>query len=171
MRHAIAAVLLGATLSCRAGPTPAAASSAASPAPAAAPGGTLPDSVAAIRAANALVVDSVLRAIAGQESKPAAEVFEDVRWLKDVNARTFLTIMSIGYANALGVRCAYCHDVSNFASEEKRPKRAAREMQVMHRSINTQLMAMQNLATQPPDRRAINCTLCHQGRINPNKRP
>jgi hypothetical protein len=33
-----------------------------------------------------------------------------------------------------------------------------------------QLIAMQNLETQPPERRAINCTTRHQGRINPNKK-
>jgi Photosynthetic reaction centre cytochrome C subunit len=76
--------------------------------------------------------------------------------------------MSGGYADALGVACEYCHNVRDFSSDEKRPKRAAREMQIMHKGVNTQLRAMTELASQPADQRAINCTTCHRGRIKPD---
>ena len=36
--------------------------------------------------------------------------------------------MDVGYSRALGVSCTHCHDDQKFASDEKRPKRAAREM-------------------------------------------
>ena len=170
MRHAVAVIIVSATLACTSGRMPSTPPSAAPPTPATLAASVAADSTAAIRAANELTVAEILRTIPGQESRPAGEVFAQVRRLKDVPTRTFLTIMSIGYANALGVRCAHCHDVSDFSSDAKRPKRAAREMQVMHRSVNTQLIAMENLATQPPDKRTINCNTCHQGRINPNAR-
>jgi hypothetical protein len=107
------------------------------------------------------------KGIAGREGEPASQVFKNVKFLTQTRARTFLTIMSVGYADALGVTCAHCHNVQDFSSDEKRPKRAAREMQVLHRSVNTQLRAMTELASQPADQRAINCTTCHRGRIDP----
>jgi hypothetical protein len=54
----------------------------------------------------------------------------------------------------------------DFSSDDKRPKRAAREMALMHRSINEQLGKMQNLEPRPAGR-AINCSTCHRGAVNP----
>jgi formate-dependent nitrite reductase cytochrome c552 subunit len=74
--------------------------------------------------------------------------------------------MNGGYSRALGVSCNHCHVEQDFASDDKRPKRAAREMAVMHRMINEQLKKMQNLETKSEER-AINCATCHRGAINP----
>lgn len=119
-----------------------------------------------VQQANDAVVKRIAATIAGREQAPAAQVFESVDRLKDVSAGTLLNIMNIGYAKALGVACSHCHDESNFASDAKRPKRAAREMQVMHRGINDQLKAMTNLSTEV-DNRAMNCNACHRGQIIP----
>jgi hypothetical protein len=170
MRRLLVVVIAGATLACRAGQPASPQPRAGVPTSATLKSGGPDDSAAAIRSANERIVAEVLRSIAGHESEPAGRVFTDVRRLKDVPASTLLDIMSVGYANALGVGCAHCHDLSDFSSDAKRPKRAAREMQALHRGINTQLLAMESLETQPPERRYINCTTCHQGRINPNKR-
>src|SRR5262245_27436347 len=86
----------------------------------------------------------VLKSIAGRETAPAEQVFKNIQRFKGLPARQVLTIMNIGYAKALGVTCSHCHVENDFASEEKRPKRAAREMAAMHRSINDQLRTMQN---------------------------
>lgn len=101
---------------------------------------------------------------------PAQQVFKNIKLenLKEVPASTFLIIMNIGYAKALGVQCTYCHVADDFASDAQRAKNAAREMALMHHDINQQLSRMQYLA-DPPDGRSINCTLCHRGAINPNK--
>ena len=104
--------------------------------------------------------------IAGREQEPAGQVFKNVRYLKDTPASTFLAIMNGGYSKALGVTCTYCHMEGDFASDEKRPKRAAREMQAMHRSFNDQLRTMQNL-TRDADTRSISCITCHRGEISP----
>ena len=66
--------------------------------------------------------------------------------------------MDGGYAKALGVRCTHCHDERDFASDEKRPKRAAREMAAMHWDINQRLQRMENLKS-PPDRRQSTAAL------------
>lgn len=110
-------------------------------------------------------VQQVLASIAGREAAPAESVFKNVRWLTDVSARTLVGIMNGGYSRALGVTCDHCHVTTDFASDEKRPERAAREMAVMHRMINQQLRQMQNL--RPSENRAINCSTCHRGMVNP----
>ena len=106
--------------------------------------------------------------ITGRENEPAARVFKNIQleWFKQVPAGILLRVMNDGYARALGVACTHCHVEENFAGDDKRPKRAAREMAVMHRMINEQLGRMQNVETRPQDR-AINCSTCHRGAIDP----
>jgi hypothetical protein len=120
----------------------------------------------AIQASNDRLVADLLTSIGEKRNQPSDSVFENVRWLKNIPAAQFLSIMNGGYAKALGVRCSYCHVSDDFASDDKRPKRAAREMAVMHRMINQELRKMENLET-PQQNRAINCITCHGGRINP----
>ena len=108
--------------------------------------------------------------IAGRENEPAGKVFKNIQleWLKSVPAGRFLSIMNGGYARALGVSCTHCHVEQDYASDDQRPKRAAREMAIMHRMINERLDKMQNL-TQKPQDRPINCITCHRGAISPTQ--
>jgi len=107
--------------------------------------------------------------IAGRENEPAEKVFKNIQipWLKNVPAARFLRIMNLGYSRALGVACTHCHMEQDFSSDDKRPKRAARDMAYMHKAINDQLQKMQNLDLKP-EQRFINCSTCHRGAINPN---
>jgi hypothetical protein len=106
--------------------------------------------------------------IAGREQEPAERVFKNIQipWLKTVGARTFLAIMNGGYSRALGVGCTHCHVEQDFASDDKRQKRAAREMARMHRAVNEQLEKMENLETSATNR-SINCATCHRGAVSP----
>jgi hypothetical protein len=104
--------------------------------------------------------------IAGHENEPAERVFKNIRWLKNAPAGRFLLIMNLGYSRALGVACTHCHVEQDFSSDDKRPKRAAREMAVMHKMINDQIGKMQSLELRPEER-FINCSTCHRGAINP----
>jgi hypothetical protein len=111
-----------------------------------------------------------LERIAGQEKEPASKVFKNMQLpgLKDVPAANLINIMNLGYSRALGVTCTHCHVEQDFASDEKRPKKAAREMAVMHRAINEQLSKMQSLEIAPQER-LINCSTCHRGSVNPRE--
>jgi len=113
-------------------------------------------------------VKQIADRIAARKGEPAVQVFQNVQLegLKTVPAETFLVIMDVGYSRALGVSCTHCHDDQKFASDEKRPKRAAREMAGMHRMINQQLWQMENLKS-PTDKRSINCFVCHRGTLDP----
>jgi hypothetical protein len=159
--YGIASILIGCSATPRA--TQAPAGSTASPAAAA--------SHDTIQAFNAAQVQAVLASIAGRENEAAGRVFQNVKLLGDVPARTLVAIMNGGYARALGVTCAHCHVVGDFASDAKRPKRAAREMAVMHRAINQQLARMEEIATPKTDNRAINCMTCHRGMVDPRRSP
>ena len=107
--------------------------------------------------------------IMGRENEPAGKVFKNMRieWLKTTPARQLLDIMNGGYARALGVRCTHCHVERDFSSDDKRPKRAAREMATMHWTINQTLGKMKNLKSAPDDR-LINCATCHRGETDPH---
>jgi hypothetical protein len=106
--------------------------------------------------------------IKGRENDPAEQVFKNIRipWLKTTPAGLFLRIMNGGYSRALGVSCTHCHVEEDFSSDDKRQKRAAREMARMHRMINEQLGKMENLEA-PATERSINCATCHRGAVSP----
>ncbi len=116
---------------------------------------------------NDAMASSVLASIAGKEQQAAGQVFKNVQYLANTDARTFVSIMNEGYAKALGVRCTHCHVPDDFASDELRPKRAAREMQTMHRTINQQLAQMKHINTPASSNRAISCIMCHRGAAIP----
>ena len=117
---------------------------------------------------NDRMVREIANRIMGRENEPAGQVFKNMRieWLKATPARQLLGIMNGGYARALGVRCTHCHVEHDFSSDDKRPKRAAREMAAMHWTINQTLGKMKNLKSEPTDR-SINCATCHRGETNP----
>jgi hypothetical protein len=123
-----------------------------------------------VQETNDRLAQQVLKSIAGHENEPAEQVFMDIEIesLKKVPAARFVNIMKNGYARALGVACTHCHVEKDFSSDEKRPKRVAREMAAMHRMINQQLTAMKELE-DPADKRFINCSTCHRGSVDPHK--
>lgn len=110
------------------------------------------------------VVTEMLKALGPNAKKPAGEVFRNVQLMKDVPADRFLRIMDTGYRQSLGVSCDYCHVEDRWEADEKRPKRAAREMIVMTRSINDQLHKLTEINTEEA---TVNCTTCHRGYVKP----
>ena len=109
-------------------------------------------------------VTALLKELGENAKKPAGEVFRNVKLLKDVPADRFLRIMDTGYRGSLGVSCDYCHVEDRWEADEKRPKRAAREMIVMTRTINDHLGKLTEIDTQDA---AVNCTTCHRGYVKP----
>lgn len=107
---------------------------------------------------------AILKSIAGKENRPAGEVFKNVQMMKDVPAARFLLIMDLGFSRGLGVDCSHCHVEDRWDADEKRPKRAARDMQVMLHDINQTLGKMDNLEDERP---SINCSTCHRGHATP----
>jgi hypothetical protein len=105
------------------------------------------------------------KAIAGQEEKPAGEVFKNIQMLKGMPAGRLLRVMELGYARSLGVNCTHCHVAGQWEKEDKPTKQIARDMAAMAANINNeQLKKIKNLKSAEP---VINCTTCHRGQTKP----
>jgi len=103
--------------------------------------------------------------IAGQERKPAEEVFKNIQILKGRPAGAVLSVMEIAYSKSLGVNCTHCHVVDQWEKEDKPTKQITREMSAMVRTINTDLLKkVKNLKSETP---TVNCTTCHRGQVKP----
>jgi Photosynthetic reaction centre cytochrome C subunit len=119
---------------------------------------------------NDAFVQQISKQIAGHEQEPSVQVFKNVQVLKKTPAAKLLLIMNLGYSKALGVTCEHCHVKEDFSKDDKRPKRCARDMQLMHGDINQRIEKMQNLAPNP-NGHFINCSTCHRGAIDPMAQP
>lgn len=177
MRSACVLVLL-VTLGCGTTPQPQDASAAspsppptATPAAAPVPPGSPAPPVQPAANPNQETNDRLARrfsdAIAGRENEPAERVFKNIQSMKGVPAGRLLMVMNRGYSRALGVACTHCHVEQDFSSDDKRPKRAAREMMAMNKVINERLRTLQNLEGKPEEH-FVNCTTCHRGQVDPN---
>ena len=103
--------------------------------------------------------------IAGQESKPAGEVFKNIQILKAIPAGRLLKVMEIGYAKSLGVNCEHCHVTGEWEKDDKPTKQIARDMVGMSNTINSQLL--KNIKNLKGPNSIVNCTTCHRGQIKP----
>lgn len=117
-------------------------------------------------------MQQISKQIAGHEQDPSGQVFKNIQVdsLKKVPAGRLLLIMNEGYSRALGVNCKHCHVEDDFSNDDKRHKRCARDMALMHFSINQQLLKMKNLEPNPKGH-FINCATCHRGQIDPMTQP
>jgi hypothetical protein len=115
------------------------------------------DQAAAIAALN--------KKIAGQENKPAAEVFKNVQLLKAMPAGRLLKVMEIGYAKSLGVTCVHCHVADEWDKDDKPQKQITRDMAGMSKTINTELL--KNIKNLKGPNSVVNCTTCHRGQVKP----
>ena len=116
---------------------------------------------------NDRIEKQIAGAIAGHENEPAEQVFKNIQSLKGMPAGRLLRVMNMGYSRALGVTCMHCHAEGDFSIDEKRPKRAAREMMAMTKAINEQLRSLKNLEGKPEEK-FVNCSTCHRGQVDPN---
>jgi hypothetical protein len=140
-----------------AAPTP---SSTASP-----PAGLLPNPNQDL---NDQIARAVAEKIAGRENEPAEKVFKNIQSLKGMPAARFVRVMNMGYSRALGVSCYHCHLGWDYSSDEKRPKRAAREMMAMNKTVNEKLRSLENLEGKQEEH-FVSCSTCHRGHTDPNE--
>ncbi|MBV8519692.1 MAG: c-type cytochrome [Acidobacteria bacterium] len=108
-------------------------------------------------------IAAILKQIKGKEDRPASEVFHNVKLLQDLSATRLLRTMD-GFNRALGTSCDYCHVDDRWEADDKRPKRAAREMLVMTRGINEQLGKMTEIDESEA---SVQCVTCHRAHVKP----
>ena len=91
---------------------------------------------------------------------------------KTISRRALLDTMR-GFAQALGVRCVFCHvgkegqplDSVNFAADDKRTKKVARVMLDMVTHINGEHLA--DVPDRPKPVVVVRCATCHRGIARP----
>ena len=110
------------------------------------------------------LVAELRKRIAGQEDKPAEQVFKNIQVLKGVPAGRLLNIMERGYTRSLGVRCDFCHVPGEWEKDDKEMKQAARDMVRMNTLINAELKKIKAIEADNP---AVNCSTCHRGQPKP----
>lgn len=96
-----------------------------------------------------------------QRTRPARETFKNLKVLGDVPGARFAAAMQSMRAN-LGLKCVGCHMVGqkDFASDEKKEKKRAREMIAMTAEIDRRTFGNQARVT---------CWTCHRGDEEPPK--
>jgi hypothetical protein len=107
----------------------------------------------------------VLASIRGRENLPAESVFKDVAVLRGMPAGRIPRVMNMGFGRSLGVSCEHCHDLNDFANNNKKEKQVAREMWKLMTRLNSEILpAIPNLKSAQP---IVNCTTCHRGKTKP----
>jgi Photosynthetic reaction centre cytochrome C subunit len=108
-------------------------------------------------------VTVLLDSLKGKEKMPVDSVFKNIKVFKGMPVDRFLGLMNNGWGRSLGVNCYNCHNVKNWASDEKEDKKIAREMYAMTNTINQDLLKK----IKGMEKSNINCNTCHNGRKHP----
>lgn len=94
-------------------------------------------------------------------SKDTTNTYGDnLKVLHGIHSKEQLLNVMRGFTEALGVKCEFCHNVNNFASDEKMPKRVARVMIRMVRNIDERYL-------DGPQMKKVTCFTCHRGQEIP----
>lgn len=117
-----------------------------------------------LNAAKKFYVDEVLISIGDRKNMSADSVYTDIQMLKGMTAAKLLDVMNYGFSNALGVGCDHCHNVQNFASNEKPAKQIAREMMKLSGDIREMVSKIQEIKNE---KASVTCYTCHRGEIIP----
>lgn len=105
-------------------------------------------------------VAAIEKQIAGQETKPAEEVFKNIQLLKGMPAGRVLRVMQVAFSASLGVDCTHCHIADQWEKDDKEAKQTARKMWTFMAKVNQDLK-------QTIGKGTVNCTTCHRGQIKP----
>lgn len=111
-------------------------------------------------------------AIIAKTSTSDTGIFKNLQVLpKDITKDSLGKIMD-GFKAALGVRCNFCHAMSNgkmdFASDEKEEKGVARYMMKMTAGINATYFNFEK-SNRPDTIAVVKCITCHHGNPHPNE--
>lgn len=124
------------------------------------------DSLAADRAKH---VKAIKEAIVGKEKLPAEQVFKNIKIFKGQPAEAVLGIMENRWSKTLGVSCSHCHNLNDWASDEKGDHKIATDMVAMVGKINDEVIAaLPSYATKDRKPR-IGCSTCHRGEAHPGR--
>ncbi|MBZ0114910.1 MAG: c-type cytochrome [Thermoanaerobaculia bacterium] len=106
------------------------------------------------------------------------EEFTNLQLLDPAIEKSELVSIMRDWAGGLGVRCNHCHvgpenlRGMDFASDEKATKRSARQMLLMSRAINRELLKDLPIVVEEGRKRAqvVSCYTCHRGMNRPPRK-
>jgi len=111
----------------------------------------------------------MLEHIKGKEDMPAESVYKNIKILNGMPAKNLPKIMWYGFARGVGMGCGGCHVRDDFSSDDKAPKRTARQMWAMQQDINKKYLSqMKDIEDDMP---AVACWSCHRGQHEPEVDP
>ena len=103
--------------------------------------------------------DKLSKAIEEKKDSPAVSVFQNVQVWKELPAGRFLGMMR-AWTRTLGVDCAHCHVLDQWAKDDKAPKLTARAMDKFMDDVNGQI---KNIKSISDERAHVTCWTCHRG--------
>ena len=107
-------------------------------------------------------IAELLATLKGRENEPAGVVFKNVKLHKDMPVKDFLTMMDEQYGRGLSFACTNCHmDNGDYASDTRKNKVIARQMERMQRDIDAKYIAKVKELDDP--RPKTTCVMCHRG--------
>lgn len=110
------------------------------------------------------MIDGLLASMKDQQNKYADSVFKNEQVSGHIKVTYFLGVMDY-WGEALGLSCNYCHNTSDWASDELHTKVVVRGIYSVRQSINTQILSLTQKAAR------VNCAACHNGNTKPNRYP
>ncbi len=112
------------------------------------------------------ILAGLRKKIAGQESKPAKEVFKNIQLLESLSAERLLRTMN-SFSRSLGVDCKHCHVSDQWEKDDPPSKQIARDMLKLVTVINReQLKNIKHLKGEV----SVTCWTCHRGQSTPEFR-
>lgn len=100
--------------------------------------------------------------IAGKEQLPAEEVWKNIQTFRGMPAIRVLRIMEQAFVPNLGVNCSSCHVTGQWESDDKNPKKIARQMWVMRAQWQEEARAASGNPLA-----VVTCYTCHKGQAKP----
>lgn len=89
---------------------------------------------------------------------------KNVQVLTDLSTRDIREYMK-SVSSGIGEKCDYCHNLKDYASDEKETKLIGREFIRLVEQVNEQVTAINSNVMQKEDLQLVTCYTCHAGEL------
>ena len=89
---------------------------------------------------------------------------QNVQVLTDLSTRDIREYMK-AVSSGIGEKCDYCHNLRDYASDEKEAKLIGREFIRLVEKVNEQVVAINSNVMKKEDLQLVTCYTCHAGEL------
>ena len=89
---------------------------------------------------------------------------QNVQVLTDLSTRDIREYMK-SVSSGIGEKCDYCHNLRDYASDEKEAKLIGREFIRLVEQVNEQVVAINSNVMKKEDLQLVTCYTCHAGEL------